>query len=387
MVMDDMELQHRLKNAVSGAEPDSAQLWENVMEESAHARKMRNAKRTALTLTVLALAVAVPVSVGLLNSEPGEIAGPGGDPTPSPTQEPIPVLNRQFVDTQLNVMFDLPGGWRVTEFEGHRIAAPKDFMGRGEEMPPTSLQIAFGDLAPQQGRTSTTFAGLPAEEVAGETSHWVVVDWPASPLCPQCDEGPISVWWESRSGEWESAQPDFEVITDSIEPLFQEDGSIAEATGAEITTRRGKIAAGTEMSIDLATAIDFLDQRIWMSNDLDHLLTTEARGDYSEMTVGFESDKEPRLDVKEWMPTQFTILSADQVDANSSEIVAKITYEKWESFDSAANITEKERMFIGQGTSVSGRTGSVIRGAMDDIGAEPKGSCSLDPNTGARTCS
>lgn len=371
MTMDERELQKRMKDAVSGANPDSAKLWENVMDGTNQAHKSRNAKRTAITLTVLAFAAAAPFAIGLLGSDDSGFAEPdnSNSPTPSPTETtatPTPnLITSSYVDTQLNVTFVVPPDWRISEFEGHRTIVPE-----GLPMPPQDgdtavMQMTFGDLAPKQGRVETSFSGYPAHTVKDGLTEWIVVDWPASPLCTVCDAGPISIWWEaSNEALWDEYQSGFDTMRTSLTPLFDADGEVADVAAAEILTRRGTVAAGVEMNSALATTIDFLDRRMWMDT-FRPVLSAEGKAAYKSLPP-FGPHEEARLAPVQLSPSSYRIGSIEAADANSFEIQAEVRYVDYSTEDSNTLYGSNETMFVGPGTSLDSVSRNfVIRGVAE----------------------
>ena len=376
MTMDERELHRRLKDAVEGAQPDSARLWEAVMEESTYAQKQRNARRTAIVMTVLAFAAATPIAIGLLQSDNGQIANDPTTPPPTDTTAtPTPLrLAPARIDTQLNVVFTLPKDWRYSEFEGHRTAVPKALPMPPQDGDTAVIQMTFGDLAPKDGRSETKLAGVPAERIDGARAGWIVAEWPASPLCSVCEDGPITIWWEASTDElWTEHEATFDEIVASIRPLFDGSGRLAEFEEGVLHGRRGMVSSPGTANEAIVTVVDFLDRRMWM-DDLEAVLSAEGKQAYDELTLAPDCPTERRLEPIECMPgsvegvaTGYTIIHAEAADANSHEILAEIRYTKRAGDDSTSTVTVRERMFVGPGTALDGEDRAfLIRGVVDE---------------------
>lgn len=366
--MDEHELQQRLHRAVEGATPDSARLWENVMDASEHARKTRNAKRTGIALAVLAFAIATPIAVMLAGSDSGEIAGPGPSESPSasPTGEPVPVGGVAYIDTELNLTFPIPDGWKVTEFEGHRTAAPEGVPAPPEDGDTVYFSAAYDDLAPagKEGREATTFASLDAERVETARATWIYVpEWPASPLCPTCSDGPITLWWEASTSEMRAQYEDAATsILDGARPLYTDDG-LAAIAAASAKTRRGTIGEDVAINDAVLTVAAFNDTRAWVA-DYGMFITDDAMQQYIDLEM---PDGSSRRDFPEqWFLETYEIVSSDAADANSFEIVVEVTFVKYDG-DNEETFVATERLFVGPGPDTSGtRRDFVVRGVVDE---------------------
>jgi hypothetical protein len=371
--MDDRELHDRLHRAVQGASPDSAQLWENVMTASEHARKVRNAKRTGIAMTLLAFAIATPIAIKLAGSSPDEnnCAGGGGNgttsPTPSPSEAPAPSATGGYVDQELNVSLAIPEGWRMSEFEGHRTLYPQHLKAPPQDGDTAYVSLAWGDLAPRGGREDTTFAGLPAQTVATENGNWIVVpNWPVSPYLNVVDPLELSIWFEASTSELADEHTEgAESIFDSIQPLWGTDGSFNDSLYAGFQTRRGAATSDVELNGATAAVAGFMDTRAWVE-DYGTFITDEAMQQYIDLEM---PDGTSRRDFPEkWFLDSYRIVSADAADANSWEIVVEIHFVKYgETAADEERATISERLFVGPGTATDGtERDNVIRGVVDE---------------------
>jgi hypothetical protein len=364
--MDEHELQQRLHRAVDGSAPDSAQLWENVMDASEHARKVRNAKRTGIGLAVLAFAIGTPLAINLANNAPeeGDLVGPGGSDTPTATATPtLDPSYTSYVDTELNVTFPIPKDWEVAEFEGHRTVAPGYLPAPPQDGDTAFMSMTFGDLGPTDGREPTTFAGMPAEEVTEDRQHWIVVaEWPSSPFCDGCT-GPVSFWSDASTASLLANHQDgFDLIFDNLEPLYDASGALAEIDAPDLKARRGTVSH-TDSSVAINDAVitttAFMDARTWM-NPVETYATQEAID-----AIGSEYASAEPPENGEWYIETFDVTAAEQADANSWQITVALTRVNYGRHpEDERRMVSIETLFVGPGEAADGtQRANVIRGA------------------------
>ncbi|MFP5224727.1 MAG: hypothetical protein ACLGH3_04080 [Actinomycetota bacterium] len=385
--MDEKDLRARLHGAVDGTDPDSDQLWEDIMSGSEHARRVRNARRTALGFSVVALAIAIPVAINLAGTERDpNFAGPGDDIPRSPIVEgtriegvtPLYQAEATYMNTRLNIAVDLPPGFRAGEFEGNVSIYPEGLPGPVEGGDTAWLEIFYGDeelaFGTDRGEndppiTQETIGGVPARsqerELANGGRHkvWFVERWvrDASQRGAECcpDANPSMIVFIETS--------DQALTNEYYQTLWAMVRSITTADGAAdqlpIRTRRGSVA--TDLSVlqgDVQSVATFLDDRLW-NEQPKRLLTSEAVAAYEGMELPSGDD---------WLtPTQYGYYESYEVtasraaDANSVEFDVVLRYR-----DQRDRVTIiSETLFVGPGRTSGGQQLDwVIRGVDGRLG-------------------